>query len=489
MDLVGNLTHRLLRLHIRPSRASAFCGEAVPNCAYNGTFPVSFNLPNILVQALNVSVNCDELALAKKAVIDGCVFAPFAQKIPETPPMNRRGQATKSTIDTITGPPISAFFVTRGQLFVNSDISLQNIASNGPATEQSKPDILVCSKDTSDNVFGLAVIELKDSEASPVTQIGQAYSEGCNVILDHLARGLDRSSAAVPLVLTNGTLYQFGWVTLLEPSLPVLHMTSSIMDMSCNVDVIAKHLCQVKMFCRQQSKKIQSLSQSRIPVHIQIDQDKYYLKKFKDVFNRDNCDVIHTLGYQWKIFEALKDIPQVVHPVGMAKLKFDDDDQDVLISPFQRDFKMGVPSDARLVQLFLTALKHALDRIHAAGVVHVDLYPSNVLWKLQGDEMLIRIIDWDAATFLGEDFTHTMSARLVKVDVAQYYYASSKTAQKACDYWFLYIMSRLNDDERRQMNGDVSSVNEAYMNAVDRLVIDAGGREKLVATFKVEFPN
>jgi hypothetical protein len=40
--------------------------------------------------------------------------------------------------------------------------------------------------------------------------------------------------------------------------------------------------------------------------------------------------------------------------------------------------------------------------VHKAGVIHVDLYASNVMWKQQDGTIFIKIIDWDAAHCLKE---------------------------------------------------------------------------------------
>jgi hypothetical protein len=51
-------------------------------------------------------------------------------------------------------------------------------------------------------------------------------------------------------------------------------------------------------------------------------------------------------------------------------------------------------SHARFLEDFL----QVLGAVHEAGVVHMDLYVSNVFWrKLQTGGYEFRIIDWDAA--------------------------------------------------------------------------------------------
>jgi serine/threonine protein kinase len=52
---------------------------------------------------------------------------------------------------------------------------------------------------------------------------------------------------------------------------------------------------------------------------------------------------------------------------------------------------------------YFEKLKSAISAIHKAGVVHLDLYLSNIMWKeLESGEIELKIIDWDAAHFITE---------------------------------------------------------------------------------------
>ena len=64
-----------------------------------------------------------------------------------------------------------------------------------------------------------------------------------------------------------------------------------------------------------------------------------------------------------------------------------------------------------MYQRFLVALRCAVEKVHSAGVLHCDLYPSNFMWRCEADassgtdtevRISIKIIDWDCAHCLAE---------------------------------------------------------------------------------------
>jgi serine/threonine protein kinase len=70
-------------------------------------------------------------------------------------------------------------------------------------------------------------------------------------------------------------------------------------------------------------------------------------------------------------------------------------------------FKTGAPNRILCPDIFkryLQALGKAVDAIGAAGVIHGDLYISNVMYKIdsQDGSVKIKIIDWDSAHCLEE---------------------------------------------------------------------------------------
>jgi serine/threonine protein kinase len=144
---------------------------------------------------------------------------------------------------------------------------------------------------------------------------------------------------------------------------------------------------------------------------------------------------------------------------------------------FREGFVMGVPIDQGPYDTFCNALSALIRRIHARGVIHVDLYPSNILWLREDREIKIRVIDWDAATFLGQTYPNSMSLRFERN--MQQYYVTEPVAKPENDAWHVFILSSLNLQQRISLHGtsesEASKVNSAYQRCISDMVKDAGG--------------
>lgn len=84
-----------------------------------------------------------------------------------------------------------------------------------------------------------------------------------------------------------------------------------------------------------------------------------------------------------------------------------------IVFPRLRDFSTGIPAPAREHRAgVLAALRVALRRFHAAGVVHMDLFAANVMWcaldQPEADAVAaiptvcVRLVDLDASLFVGQ---------------------------------------------------------------------------------------
>ena len=145
---------------------------------------------------------------------------------------------------------------------------------------------------------------------------------------------------------------------------------------------------------------------------------------------------------------------------------------------------MGVPAEKDRFAMYLEAFETGMKKFHDRGVIHMDLYPSNVMWNFENGAMILRFIDWDAATLKNENFTKEMQSRLQ----ASEFHCCGETSSIAStnfDYWFLYILSHLNDEEREKMNGSVHNVNQVFCNSIVRQKDVSGGNEQILDSFVV----
>jgi len=458
-----------MSLTAEPAAASGFSAggnNEIVNAGVNGIFPTN-HCPKIVQVAIQVSVSDDALSYASSVISNGLLFNMSCVKVAETSKNYER------SVDGKLSSLFSQFFKTDSTSETQtSKFKLKIVnASFGLASAESMPDFLHITLKGS-NIFGLCVFEFKDTAYAPLEQMGQAFVAGCNLIFSHLALGLKSDECAIPLVLTNGNLYQFAWVTVLEPSFPVLHVTTGVLDASVHEtrQQIAYQLVRVKMFCSGVARKIDGSSVFHVLTKIQLNLDRFHLKLFKNTFLRWSEKPQESLSYLWSIYERLVDVEEAVLPHAFANIKLEGTKKCNIIFPrLGPDFAMGVPSDELLYTLFLAKLEASIKKVNDKGIIHVDLYPSNILWRSFGDDIIIRIVDWDAATLNDDAFTSDMQVRLANDINSQYYWKSNGLAEPKCDYWFLFILTNLSVQERIAMNGNTpAEVNQVYKKSVTR---------------------
>jgi hypothetical protein len=222
------------------------------------------------------------------------------------------------TVESIAGAALQVYFKDNIGYDIDykrqqslSDDNLLQVAS--VASSGSSSDGVVFSK-----IFafkkhlkiGTGVVELEDSAFAPLEQQGKLFATACNLILGQLQYGIEWNKCCVSLMSTNGQLYQFGFVTLLYPSFPVLHLTSYVMD-SANPDqlsLLAVHLHRFKDACRKLDMRIRECEIPKVvkDICICIDTKTYFSKPVKDIFSRCSTK-LHSLFKIYEIFQKLHD--------------------------------------------------------------------------------------------------------------------------------------------------------------------------------------
>ena len=146
-----------------------------------------------------------------------------------------------------------------------------------------------------------------------------------------------------------------------------------------------------------------------------FDRDKFVFKEKDRIYNRfEPLDSKNgALPLLWDVFEALARVEGAEKGLGYCDLQLVGSPAMrclVFHSLLQQGYRMGhgVPEDDGDYRLFPAALEALVHQVHECGVIHVDLYPSNIMWAKVDGAVRIRIVDWDAATFAGQRFPDRM---------------------------------------------------------------------------------
>jgi hypothetical protein len=332
-------------------------------------------------------------------------------------------------------------------------------------------------KDAGRTVAIVAVAELKSSLYSPLNGVPQALVAAFSAAVDLRAKGLPAAQCVVPFLSSNGALEQHGAVYLLEPSLPCAAMTTPVLDLS---DADGQRRAEAARWAlRCMAERTTALLQDLLrepppaasagaaaavrpaPLPPALDALRYHIKAPLHFVGRN---VEQSVLQQLRIFERLRRSPaagSVVLPVavlmqdptGVIQAAADAAETAAVAAvatvatvattataagegsspraasswwrslavafPMLVGFSAGVPEPGNpLRPAVLAALRGALRRVHRAGVVHLDLFPGNILWSCGGGaegsggaaaagaaagaSVELRLVDFDAALEVGQ---------------------------------------------------------------------------------------
>ena len=453
------------------------------NCGFSASFPVPFMRSKLVTNILERFVPSSEnITVASTVVKSALTVSILTCKIHET---NERNHY-ELCVESIAGNEIEKYlsFQTDERIKYKRQMYMRELIEvTGIATDNSHSDGIVYSV-VGDNNVGTGIVELKDTAFAPFEQLGQLLAAASNLCLGQLKHGLSHDKCCVAIMATNGHLYQFGFVTLLYPSFPVLHLTSHVLDSldAEGLRTIARHLHTFREVCRSQNSQLQESLIVNGKIFISLDTSQFFQKPISSVFPRCASQLQSILN-MYEIFQRLHDnqYAEAVLPVAIRSGQLDERhylNNDYLLFPMLQDeFRMGVPFHDDDFNNYLRALTLAYKRMHIIGVVHLDGYPSNILWRksLEG-EIVIRFVDFDVASFLGRKFDSGIRNLLESTEISNshYYWNESNVASEKHDAWFVYMFSKMTMDERRVSSDaasrkDIDGVNSNYWQLVRRV--------------------
>ena len=318
---------------------------------------------------------------------------------------------------------VNIIFSTSNSLFgtiANGITTLKELGADiGLATTQSQCDHLMMVGDS--KIYGS--IELKGGEFSPLQGNRQSAVYGSHFAMSLLKRGVSRERVIVPSYTYTGMQIQFGATLVLEPSLPVFWSTSKVLDMGdANERLLAVAYIRKAISWVDELSSFTALK--AIPlVNMRFDSSLYHIKKITDLVARRgfqlfsvslNFDISQGIEHWGRVLNLLYADPQirphVAFPLAIRSPNTSDGEREYIIiyNNLKREgYCTGCPDrmkDNELFEAFVKELRRIVDLVHLAGVIHCDLYLSNVMWrKNDADERVdIVIIDWDCAHCLIE---------------------------------------------------------------------------------------
>lgn len=304
-----------------------------------------------------------------------------------------------------------------------------------------------------EQMFTRGIWEVKGSHAGLEFPLRQAFAEATYIAAMHIARGVKAADVCVPIVVSNGRYMQFALLAMLPPSFPYLIALTYPLDLciAAQRGIAAQHMCIIDFMMRE-SLELHNES----PVELSLDISRYHIKYLKYFFEvrstREaslehmfsvldhlavDSELRHSVAFPITIRSrtAPKDAAQGSHDMHnhMDMLVFDNLAKD--------GYRIGFPNDDALCEKLVKQIKAVVARIHARGVVHMDLYPSNIMWRLNATSRSIdvKIIDWDAAHFVGECFTQEVLAALEKAMWRTQLYLDVDGTRAVCEYDNVFV--------------------------------------------------
>ena len=291
-----------------------------------------------------------------------------------------------------------------------------------------------------DNIL-VAICEGKGSDLSILQPAAQAATESTNLCLGLYNRGVPREHCIIPVIAYNGLSICFGATILLNDTFPTFVPTSRILSLldeaesqvaSAYIHKILKHAHLVSTLPR--------MPPEHQATQMELNCSDYFLKHITQaVFDRGfglftdsltKTEIQNGVSHMIRCLNRIYNSPArcvAEYPISIRTPDILDDWADtsgtsdyilVFTDLTKRGFSVGVPNrvaNPGLYAAFLVELVRAVTAVHDAGVIHVDLYASNIMWKEERDgSVCVKIIDWDTAHSLLEGAFATRVAEKLK---------------------------------------------------------------------------
>lgn len=396
-----------------------------------------------------------------------------------------------------------------------------------------------------------AVAEFKNTIYHPIDGEPQALVAAFSAVIDLHAKGLRPEQCVVPFIINTGLLEQMG-VAYLAGTAPCAVLTTPVVDLADPIGqriIATARLAFVEIARRTEDLLLKlpcEFLASAVSVVPSLDADLFMWKKPLPLFG--DAAIPHAVLHQFRVFLALSKsaaAQYVVEPVaalmqsppksalkravpaqhggsaasseparsmrshaGNVSTSSDESWLKETTMVFSRlhGFASGVPAPGHgYREAVLAELRVALRQFHAAGIVHMDLFSSNVMWCVSGDGgagagairpgVTIRLVDLDASLFVGEPVPSDV-ARIIDRNghTGSYHpllFRAGQVAIPEFDWWHFVLLSddscpfsssgsALDLARWLQLEGKRESVLDRVRGEIDEEHRAAGGTPSLV---------
>jgi hypothetical protein len=155
----------------------------------------------------------------------------------------------------------------------------------------------------------------------------------------------------------------------------------------------------------------------------------------------------------------------VVFPLGFVELS---DDYYISFPKLCDKWRIGMPGTTDECKRVCAAIVETQMAISAANVVHMDLYPSNIMWCWKhdsgedGKEVQVKVVDWDTCCFKKTPLPKAMVSALRNSPRAHLVEEEGDhEASEAHDVFYMDVLKAYRDDNSLKTT-DASELNEAF---------------------------
>jgi len=305
--------------------------------------------------------------------------------------------------------------------------------------------------------FARGIFEMKDNTSTPAEATRQGISEAFNLAITQLVdHKIKHSDIMIPIVGSNGYLIEFSCLVLLPPSFPMVVKLSKVLDLTDNEDVrtAAGYFMKINDWYSTSLQIDPNFRTLSFEFKAGLSLDKFYLKPLNTFFSsKDDLDssVMHYLRVMRHLYQHINNEYRQ-HVLFPLCIRCNGDESDLVFPLLDNKWTIGLPKSSLQRQNFLASLRNIMDVIHSCGVVHMDFYLSNIMWKVgDANSVFIKIIDWDAAHFDSEPLGAKV---LFRMTVSGRKELSKKfgSEMKHHDIALLTVIERNIDNEALQIN-------------------------------------